>query len=293
MAAGMGSRFGGLKQVTPVDAEGHPIIAFSLFDARRAGFRRVVFIIKHAIERDFRESVGSKAEQYFDVQYVLQETDCLPAGFSVPPERVKPWGTGHAVACCRGAVDAPFAVINADDFYGADAFRQIYGFLSAERRAGEWAMVGYALRNTLTENGTVARGICETENGFLKSVTERTKIAKRGGDAEATLPDGSVLALDGGSTVSMNFWGFTPEVPALLWEGLPAFLRQSLNSAPLTSEYFLPSFVSSAIDGGEATVRVLTSADSWFGVTYREDMDAVSRSVRALKTAGAYPQRLW
>ena len=184
MAAGMGSRFGGLKQLMPVDPQGHPIIDFSMYDARRAGFARVVFIIKHAIEQQFREVIGRRMERQFDVDYVFQEPDVLPAGYTVPADRVKPWGTGHAVACCRGTVDSPFAVINADDFYGAGAFRTIYDFLAAAHSGTEHAMVGYRLRNTVTENGAVARGICTVENGFLTGVTERTKIVKRG-DAAA------------------------------------------------------------------------------------------------------------
>jgi dTDP-glucose pyrophosphorylase len=186
MAAGMGSRFGGLKQIQPVDAEGHAIIDFSLFDARRAGFEKVVFIIKHEIEADFKASVGRRMEKYFDVEYVFQELDRLPAGYSVPAGRVKPWGTAHAVLCCSDAVDGPFAVINSDDFYGPAAYTTVFGFLKEDRPDNQHAMVGYRLRNTVTENGYVSRGICETKDGFLTGVTERTHIEKRGGDAAFT-----------------------------------------------------------------------------------------------------------
>ena len=232
MAAGMGSRFGGLKQLMPVDPQGHPIIDFSMYDAKRAGFQRVVFIIKHAIEQQFIETLGRRMERQFDVKYVFQEPDVLPAGYAVPEGRVKPWGTGHAVACCRGVVDGPFAVINADDFYGAGAFRTIYDFLAADHAAGEHAMVGYRLRNTVTENGAVSRGICAVENGYLTDVTERTKIEKRGA-AAAYIEDGREYPLTGDEIVSMNFWGFSPAMLDELWARFPAFLDRQASADPL------------------------------------------------------------
>ena len=292
MAAGMGSRFGGLKQLMPVDPQGHPIIDFSMYDARRAGFARVVFIIKHAIEQQFREVIGRRMERQFDVDYVFQEPDVLPAGYTVPADRVKPWGTGHAVACCRGTVDSPFAVINADDFYGAGAFRTIYDFLAAAHSGTEHAMVGYRLRNTVTENGAVARGICTVENGFLTGVTERTKIVKRG-DAAAYIDDGGEHPLTGDETVSMNFWGFAPSMLDELWARFPAFLDRQMPADPIKSEYYLPAVANAVLQEGLGTVRVLECGEVWHGVTYREDLQSVQNAIAALKQAGVYPESLW
>ena len=292
MAAGMGSRFGGLKQLTPVDAQGHPIIDFSMYDARRAGFERVAFIIKREIEQQFRETVGGRMERQFDVSYVFQEKDVLPPGYSVPEGRVKPWGTGHAVACCRGTVDGPFAVINADDFYGAGAYRAIYDFLAADRPATEHAMVGYRLRNTVTENGAVARGICTVENGMLSDVTERTKIEKRG-SAAAYIEDGVEYPLTGDETVSMNFWGFSPAMLDELWAGFPAFLDAQTEESLRTCEYYLPAVANAAVQAGRGTVRVLQCSEVWHGVTYREDLQSVIDAIAALKQAGVYPATLW
>ena len=292
MAAGMGSRFGGLKQLVPVDPQGHPIIDFSMYDAYRAGFRRVVFIIKHAIEDQFRETIGRRMERRFDVEYVVQELDVLPEGYSVPAGRGKPWGTGHAVACCRGVVDGPFAVINADDFYGAGAFRAIYDFLAADRGPGEHAMVGYRLRNTVTENGSVARGICTVENGFLTGVVERTKIEKRGA-AAAYLEDGREYPLTGDEIVSMNFWGFSKAMLDELWARFPAFLDQALSADPIKSEFYLPSVANAVLQEGRGTVRVLECAEVWHGVTYRDDLQSVQNAVAEFKQAGIYPESLW
>lgn len=292
MAAGMGSRFGGLKQLMPVDPQGHPIIDFSMYDARRAGFARVVFIIKHAIEQQFREVIGRRMERQFDVDYVFQEPDVLPAGYTVPADRVKPWGTGHAVACCRGTVDSPFAVINADDFYGAGAFRTIYDFLAAAHSGTEHAMVGYRLRNTVTENGAVARGICTVENGYLTGVTERTKIVKRG-DAAAYIDDGGEHPLTGDETVSMNFWGFAPSMLDELWARFPAFLDRQVPADPIKSEYYLPAVANAVLQEGLGTVRVLECGEVWHGVTYREDLQSVQCAIAALKQAGVYPESLW
>ncbi len=292
MAAGMGSRFGGLKQIMPVDPQGHPIIDFSMFDAKRAGFQRVVFIIKHAIEAQFRETVGRRMERQFDVEYVFQEPDVLPEGYSVPEGRVKPWGTAHAVACCRGTVNSPFAVINADDFYGAGAFRTIYDFLAEDRAASEHAMVGYRLRNTVTENGAVARGICTVENGFLTGVTERTKIEKRGA-AAAYIEDGREYPLTGDELVSMNFWGFSPAMLDQLWARFPAFLDRQMPADPLKCEYYLPAVANAVLQEKLGTVRVLECGEVWHGVTYREDLQSVQDAVAALKQAGVYPESLW
>ena len=292
MAAGMGSRFGGLKQLVPVDAQGHPIIDFSMVDARRAGFRHVVFIIKHAIEQQFRETIGRRMERQFDVDYVFQEPDVLPAGYTAPAGREKPWGTGHAVACCRGVVDGPFAVINADDFYGAGAFRTIYGFLAEECGPSEHAMVGYRLRNTVTENGSVARGICTVRNGFLTDVTERVKIYKRG-DAAVYVENDREYPLSGDEIVSMNFWGFAPSMLDELWARFPAFLDRQVPADPLKCEYYLPAVANAVLQEGLGRVRVLECGEVWHGVTYREDLQSVCDAVAALKQSGVYPESLW
>ena len=292
MAAGMGSRFGGLKQLMPVDDQGHPIIDFSMYDARRAGFENVVFIIKHAIEQQFRETIGRRMERIFAVNYVFQEPDVLPEGYAVPAEREKPWGTGHAVACCRGTVKGPFAVINADDFYGAGAFRAIYDFLAAEHSTSEHAMVGYRLRNTVTDHGAVARGICTVKDGLLVDVTERTKIEKRGAGA-AFIEDGREYPLTGDEIVSMNFWGFSPSMLDELWARFPAFLDRQMPADPIKSEYYLPAVANAVVQEGLGRVRVLECGEVWHGVTYREDLQSVKDAVAALKQAGVYPESLW
>lgn len=293
MAAGMGSRFGGLKQITSVDDQGHAIIDFSLFDARRAGFKKIVFIIKHEIEDSFKAAIGARMENFFDVQYVYQQLDRLPEGYSVPDGREKPWGTGHAVLCCRGTVTGPFAVINADDFYGCGAYEAIYSFLSADRPDSEYAMVGYKLRNTVTENGHVARGVCEIENGFLRDITERTHIEKRGSDAAYTEDGEHFTPLSGDTTVSMNFWGFSTKMLDELNARFPAFLDRSLPENPLKCEYFLPFVANEQLQEGSASVRVLDCNETWYGMTYRADLDSVRAAIAAMKTDGIYPARLW
>lgn len=293
MAAGMGSRFGGLKQITPVDGGGHSIIDFSLYDAWRAGFRKVVFIIKRAIEEDFKAAVGSRMERYFQVRYVFQELDKLPQGFAVPEGRTKPWGTGHAIACARDAIDAPFAVLNADDYYGAGAIRTIYDFLKEERTPQEHAMVGYLLRNTVTENGYVSRGRCTVEDGLLKGVTELTHIEKRGADAAYTEDGEHFTGLSGDTIVSMNLWGFQQEMLEAFTGGFPAFLEENLPKNPLKCEYYLPFVVNNQLQSGRGTVRVLTTRDVWHGVTYLEDLQSVKDAIREMKEQGLYPQALW
>ena len=293
MAAGMGSRFGGLKQITPIDGAGHAIIDYSLFDAYRAGFRRVVFIIKRAIEHDFRAAVGERMEKFFEVSYVFQELDCLPDGFSVPGGREKPWGTGHAVACCRDVIDASFAVINADDFYGASAFCEIYSFLTSPRGKNEQAMVGYRLADTVTDSGYVSRGRCEVEDGLLRSITELTHIEKRGGGIEYLTGDDAWHPLSPETTVSMNFWGFGEDIPELLWDGFSEFLSRNLDKSPLKCEYYLPSIAERLIVTGAGSIRVLHSRDRWYGMTYREDLPELERAVGEMRQAGKYPAALW
>ncbi len=293
MAAGMGSRFGGLKQMTPVDEEGHFIIDFSLYDAYQAGFRRVAFIIKREIEQTFRETIGARMEKWFHVDYVYQELDRLPEGFAVPEGRRKPWGTAHAVACCRGVVEGPFAVINSDDFYGRGAYEAIYRFLTENKALHHYAMLGYQLRNTVTEFGSVARGVCHVQDGMLLDITERTKIFKRGQDAAYTEDGETFVPLSGDSLVSMNFWGFTPEILDEIWDAFPAFLAENLPVNPEKCEFYLPTFVGSRLAEGKVRVRVLPCMETWHGVTYKEDLDSVKAAIGQLKREGKYPARLW
>ena len=293
MAAGMGSRFGGLKQMTPVDEEGHFIIDFSLYDAYQAGFRRVAFIIKREIEQTFRETIGARMEKWFHVDYVYQELDRLPEGFAVPEGRKKPWGTAHAVACCRGVVEGPFAVINSDDFYGRGAYEEIYRFLTENETPHHYAMLGYQLRNTVTEFGSVARGVCHVQDGMLLDITERTKIFKRGQDAAYTEDGETFVPLSGDSLVSMNFWGFTPEILDEIWNAFPAFLAENLPVNPEKCEFYLPTFVGRRLAEGKVSVRVLPCMETWHGVTYKEDLDSVKSAIGQLKREGKYPARLW
>jgi NDP-sugar pyrophosphorylase family protein len=294
MAAGMGSRFGGPKQITPVDDKGHIIIDFSLYDAYRAGFRDVAFIIKREMEADFRERIGSRMEKYFNVSYIYQELDRLPEGYTVPEERSKPWGTGHAVACCKGQVEGPFAVINADDFYGRTAFSAIYDFLAANPAKGSYAMVGYRVRNTVTEHGSVARGVCETENGMLKGITERTHIVKQGTDAAFSEDGGETFTFIPGDTmVSMNMWGFANGLLDELWDRFPAFLDKNLPVNPAKCEYFLPFVVNEQLEDGSASVQVLPCEETWYGVTYREDLDSVRSAIARMKNEKLYEEVLW
>ena len=292
LSAGMGSRFGGLKQIKAVDDHGHAIIDFSLYDAYRAGFRKVAFVIKHEIEEDFKAAVGHRMEKNFDVKYVYQQLDRLPAGRAVPEGRVKPWGTGHAVACCAGVVEGPFAVINADDFYGPGAYRALYDYLVSDRPENEHAMVAYSLRNTVTENGSVARGVCRVENGFLTGVTERTHIEKRGDDAAYTEDGETFVPLSGDSPVSMNFWGFRPQMLRELVARFPAWFDENVKTNPLKCEYFLPSVANALIEEGKATVRVLPCREVWHGITYKEDLPDVINYIASLRDSGVYPETL-
>ena len=292
LAAGMGSRFGGLKQITPVDEHGHAIIDFSLFDAYRAGFRRVAFIIKHEIEVDFKAVVGRRAEKYFDVRYVYQQIENLPEGYSVPEGRTKPWGTGHAVLCAAQAVDGPFAVINADDFYGRTAYTALYDYLTGERPENEHAMVAYQLKKTVTESGSVARGICRVEDGFLTDVVERTRIEKRGSDAAYTENGENWLPLSGELPVSMNCWAFSHSMMDELIKRFPAWLDENVPKNPMKCEYFLPSVANALIKDGEGSVRVLNCHETWYGVTYKEDLQSFKDAMKRMRTEGIYPEAL-
>ena len=291
MAAGMGSRYGGLKQIDPIDGDGHIIMDFSIFDAVRAGFEKVVFIIKRENELAFREAIGDRLGKYVKVAYVFQELDNLPEGYSVPEGRVKPWGTGHAVLSCIDEIDGPFAVINADDYYGVHAFRMAYDFLTENQNEKD----GYRLENTLTENGHVARGVCVTdEEGHLVKINERTHIEKRGEGAAYTEDDGATwTALSADSTVSMNMWGFSASILTELKNRFSEFLDRNLSENPLKCEYFLPFVVDELLQEKKATVKVLKSEDKWYGVTYKEDKPMVMDAVQKMKDQGLYPQKLW
>lgn len=296
MAAGMGSRYGGLKQIDPIDQAGHLIIDFSIFDAIEAGFEKIVFIIKRQNEADFRSSIGDRIEKHVAVEYVFQDMK-LPEGFTVPEGRTKPFGTGHAVLSLRGTVNEPFAVINADDYYGKHAFQMIYDYLK-DYKEGDvfpYTMVGYVLENTLTDNGHVARGVCEIdEDGLLKGIHERTRIEKRDGGAAYTEDDGATWeTIPKGSYVSMNMWGFGPSILEELYNRFPPFLKENLPVNPMKCEYFLPTVVGELLLEGRATVNVQKSMDKWYGVTYREDKEAVMKAIQGLKDKGLYPEKLW
>ncbi len=282
MAAGMGSRFGGLKQMEPIGPNGEAILDFSVYDAVDAGFTKVVFVIKHAIEEDFKKLVGKRIEKRVKVEYVFQETDVLPEGYTCPADREKPWGTGHAILCCKGVVNEPFAVVNADDYYGKSAFKNIAEFLKTDPE--NYCMVGFRLSNTLTENGYVARGICETENGILKTVTERTKIAA---DCRFTEDDGATWTQVSPDTlVSMNLWGFNTDIFSYLEKGFKEFLDEKINVPK--SEFYLPSVVSSLIEANEKNVQMLVAEDKWYGVTYKEDKETVISAIAEMVENGLY-----
>ena len=299
MAAGMGSRYGGLKQLDPVDNDGHIIMDFSMYDAKRAGFEKVVFIIKHEIEEEFKEHVGKRMEKYMDVAYAYQNIDNIPEGYEVPEGRVKPWGTAHAVYSCMDEIDGPFAVINADDYYGVEAFKLIYDYLSthADDDKYRYTMVGYHLANTVTDNGYVSRGVCETnENGELISVTERTRIEKYNGGVAYTEDDGNTwVQVPDDTTVSMNMWGLTPEFVGLLEEGFVEFFEniKGDEAKELKGEYLLPIYIDELLKKGKVSVKLLETQDKWFGVTYKEDKPVVVESFAKLIADGVYRKDLF
>ncbi|MGN0353934.1 MAG: NDP-sugar synthase [Muricoprocola sp.] len=297
MAAGMGSRYGGLKQIDPIDPQGHIIMDFSIYDAVRAGFEKVIFIIKKENEADFKACIGNRIEKQVQVEYVYQDLYNIPEGFEVPEGRIKPFGTGHAVLSAISKVNGPFTVINADDYYGSHAFQLIYDFLVTHPDDDKYryAMVGYNLENTLTENGHVARGVCVTdEDNKLITIHERTHIEKRGETIAYTEDDGQTwTAIAEGSTVSMNMWGFNESMMQELKKGFPEFLKENLNKNPLKCEYFLPFQVDDLVQSGKATVQVLKTDDKWYGVTYKEDKPVVVKAIQMLKDSGLYPQNLW
>lgn len=293
LAAGMGSRYGGLKQIDPMGPAGETILDYSVFDALRAGFGKVVFIIRPDFEQDFRERIAAKFAGRIDVGFAFQTIDKLPAGFSAPPGREKPWGTTHAILCARDAVRTPFAVINADDFYGRGSYAVLGRYLTAlTNDSTAYAMVGFTLRNTLSEHGTVARGVCQTDvAGQLTDIQELTKIAKLARGAEHRGDDGKVVALTGEEPVSMNMWGFTPAIFPQLEADFRAFL--AAKGAELKSESYIPMSVGSLIRSRQASCQVLRSDSAWFGVTYREDKPVVQASIARQVSSGAYPSPLW
>ena len=295
MAAGMGSRYGGLKQIDPVDPEGHIIMDFSIYDAQRAGFEEVVFVIRRENEQLFREAIGDRVSRKMKVKYAFQELSDLPEGFQVPEGRTKPWGTGHAVLSAAAVTDGPFAVINADDYYGEQAFRLIYEYLM-KMQEKDWhdryVMVGYLLKNTLTENGSVSRGICTTSpDGYLETIVERTKIIRTPEGAAFSEDDGaSWTEVDPDSIVSMNVWGFPADFMKELKERFPAFLKENLEKNPLKCEIYLPFVVNDLMKEGNARVQVLTTPDLWHGITYHQDKADFEQAVQELKNKGVYPQ---
>lgn len=289
LAAGMGSRFGGIKQVQPVGPHGELIIEYSAFDALRAGFGRLVLVIRKDIEGDFRATIGRRLEQRMDVHYVFQERDALPAGFKAPADRTKPWGTAHATLVARPAVRGPFAVINADDFYGASAYRTLAGHFA---QSSDYAMVGYPLKQTLSEHGSVSRGLCATDGtGRLKSITEITKIEKLAAGARYTDAAGRECRLSGDEIVSMNFWGFTPAIFPQLEAKFRTFLET--RGGDPKAEIYLPTVASELNETGTARVALHRSTDAWFGLTYREDIPAAQAAIAQMAKEGKYPAPLW
>lgn len=298
MAAGMGSRYGGLKQMDPMDDAGHVILDFSVYDAMLAGFEKVIFIIKRENEDVFRECIGDRIAKRMQVEYAYQDLNALPEGYSVPEGRQKPFGTGHAVLCCKDKIGGPFAVINADDFYGRHAFQMIYDYLSRPKDDNgryQYVMVGYIMENTLTENGHVARGVCRIdESGHLVEIHERTRIEKRGDVTAYTEDEGATwVTIPEGSIASMNMWGFEQNLMEELEKRFPAFLEENFAANPLKCEFFLPSAVQQLMEEGKAEVAVLKSEDRWYGVTYKEDKETVMKAIADFKAQGIYPAKLW
>jgi NDP-sugar pyrophosphorylase family protein len=297
MAAGIGSRYGGLKQVDPVGPHGEIVIDYAIYDALRAGFDKIVFLIRKEIEDIFREKVGRTVDRRVETEYVLQDLANLPPGFSVPEGRVKPWGTGHAVLCCQRAIDKPFGVINADDFYGPQAFAVLADYLrqACDPQGGphDYSMVGYVLRNALSEHGSVARGVCVVSpDGYLESVHERTRIAKFGDEVKYTENGVDWIDIPADSTVSMNTWGFTPSIFGELETHFPAFLERNAANL-LKAEYFLPDLVNELLQAGQARVKVLPTHEKWYGVTYPQDRPIVQEAIHQRIQQGIYPEKLW
>lgn len=292
LAAGMGSRYGGLKQIDPIGPNGEIILEMSVYDAIQAGFDKVVFIIKKAIEKDFKEAIGNKLSQQVHCEYVYQDFDCVPNGFQVPEGREKPLGTAHALWCCKDVCQEPFAVINSDDYYGQSCFKTLYDFLNHEASDGHYAMVGYQLKNTLTDHGSVARGQCMIQEGKLVNIVERTRIEKFGDQARYYL-DEQWHDLPQDTLVSMNMWAFTPKIIQSIEEKFEVFMNTTLKENPLKGEMYIPNVVGELLVEGKCDVKMLESHDKWYGVTYQEDKESVKKGIQALVDAGCYPQPLW
>lgn len=294
MAAGMGSRYGGMKQFASVDSQGHILMDYAIFDATRAGFDKVICIIKPEMEKDFHEAIGKRISKYVDLTYAFQELDKLPKGYRIPEGRVKPWGTAQAVLCAKNLIDTPFSVINADDFYGRTAFESIHSFLVEDHAENEHAMVGYLVENTLTENGHVARGICETdENGHLVGIVERTHIEPRTGGAAYTEDGENFTFVPKGTIVSMNLWGFQHSILSEIENRFASYLDHNLPFNPLKCEYFLPLIPNALIQEGKSSVKVIGTSEKWYGVTYQPDMPKLQAAIVAMKEQGIYPVGLW
>ncbi|MDO5021770.1 MAG: sugar phosphate nucleotidyltransferase [Eubacteriales bacterium] len=294
LAAGVGSRFGGLKQMTPFGLHGEGIIDYSLYDALQAGFERVAFIVNSKIKDDFHNFIGKNIEKHMEVSYVLQELDMLPEGFHPPKDRQKPWGTGHAVLCAKDAIDAPFCVINGDDLYGRSAYEQMYAYLSKEPKEGEYAMVGFELGKTLSDYGYVSRGVCDvSENGYLNSVVERLHIISSVDGPLYTEDGKNYVLLPADTTVSMNMWGFTQNYIDHLAEGFGAFYKEAMATNPTKAEYLLPNIVGDLLKQDKASVKVLHSSDKWYGVTNASDRPLVEAAIKNMTQDGIYPDGLW
>ncbi len=289
LAAGMGSRFGGLKQIEPLGPNGEIIIDYSVYDAKQAGFEKVVFVIKPELLDTFKEVIGSRVEKFIEVDYAFQTTDMVPEGYTCPEGRTRPWGTGHAVWCAREHLSGPFGIINADDFYGRDAYMQLGKQLREKVTSEHMCMVGFALENTLTENGSVSRGVCEIKDGMLQSVTEHTKITREG-DHLRNDGIGPMKILPLGAIASVNVWGLHADMFPAMTESFKAFLDDLTEENALTKEFFLPAFVDSLIKTGKADVEVLPTTSKWYGVTYREDKDNVMAAMKQMHEDGIYPK---
>lgn len=296
MAAGMGSRYGGLKQIDPVGPNGEIILDYSVYDAAQAGFDKVIFVIKHEIEEDFKKIMDGKYDGIIETEYAYQDINNLPEGFSVPEGRVKPWGTGHAVLSCKGMIDGPFAVINSDDYYGRETFKLIYDELTKQKKDSDkyqFCMVGFKIKNTITENGHVSRGVCQVgEDGYLQDIVERTKIQKRDGAIMFTEDDENWTELPEDNIVSMNCWGFSPEMMTELDTRFVSFLKNSEGNM-MKCEYLLPFVVDDILKEGKAQVKVLSTSEKWYGVTYKEDKESVMKALKDMTDKGIYPDCLW
>lgn len=292
LAAGMGSRYGGLKQIDTVGSNGESIIDFSIYDAIRAGFKKVMLIIREEHEEAFRRSLTDKIEKKIEVEFVFQSLNDVPEGIEVPEGRVKPWGTTHALLACRHQLNAPFMICNADDYYGPDAFKKMYDFLKYEVKDDEYGMVGYMLENTLTDHGTVTRGVCESENGCLSAITEIQKIRKGEHGAEYE-KDGDWIQCEPGTLCSMNFWGFTPKIFEESEEIFKTFIGEAVKENPMKCEHVIPTAVGDLVREKKAQIKIMASTDKWFGVTYKEDKPSVVANLQNYKDQGLYPFDLW